>query len=103
MSNSKCVELKATNTGIQFFVKVVPGSNRTASAGTLNGMLKIKVAAPPEKGKANQCLMDYLSRFLGVKKNQITIVSGAASPVKKLQIKGISAEHLQQCLDTLSG
>ena len=103
MSDAMCVELKTTNTGIEFFVKVVPGSNRTAPAGIFNGMLKIKVAAPPEKGKANQCLTEYLSRFLGVRKNQITIVSGAASPVKKLQIKGISPEHLQQCLDTLNG
>jgi len=47
-------------------VKVVPGSSRTAIAGVLGGMLKVKVAAPPEKGKANRMLASLLAQRLGV-------------------------------------
>ena len=93
------VKLETTTGGIQFSVKVVPGSSRTALAGSLNGMLKMKVAAPPEKGKANQCLVDFLSKLFGIKKNQITIQSGTASPVKQLRIEGVSLEDIQQILD----
>lgn len=97
------VKLEATTGGIQFSVKVVPGSSRTALAGSLNGMLKIKVAAPPEKGKANQCLVDFLSKLFGIKKNQVTIQSGTASPVKQLQIEGVSLDDIQHILDKSNG
>ncbi|MBC8378073.1 MAG: DUF167 domain-containing protein, partial [Planctomycetes bacterium] len=47
---------------IQLTVKVVPGSSRTEIAGTLDGMLKIRVAAPPEKGKANKALLAFIAK-----------------------------------------
>lgn len=71
--------------------KVVPGSSKTALAGVLDGTIKIKVAAPPEKGKANQCLIAFLARQLGVKKNDIQIVSGQTNPVKHVRVEGLSA------------
>ncbi|HEC02146.1 MAG TPA: DUF167 domain-containing protein, partial [Phycisphaerales bacterium] len=55
-----------------FAAKVVPGSSgNTRISGVLDGMLKIKVSAPPEKGKANQSLLKFLARVLDVKKNAI--------------------------------
>ena len=54
--------------GVTFTVKVVPGSSRTAVSGVLNGMLKVKVAAVAEKGKANKGLIEFLAEQLGVKK-----------------------------------
>jgi uncharacterized protein (TIGR00251 family) len=93
------VRLETTMDGIRLSVKVVPGSSRTALAGVLDGMLKIKVASPAEKGKANQCLTAYLSRLFGVRKNQIQILSGTTSPVKHLQIAGISMECVRNALE----
>jgi len=85
--------------GVVFTAKIVPGSSKTAACGLLNGMLKIKISAAPEKGKANQCLIEFLARQLGVKKNAISIISGPTSPVKKVQVLGISAEQLLAKLD----
>ncbi len=93
------VRLETTTDGIRLFVKVVPGSSRTALAGELDGMLKIKVASPAEKGKANQCLTAYLGRLFGVRKNQIKILSGTTTPVKQLQITGLCPEDVQQVLE----
>jgi uncharacterized protein (TIGR00251 family) len=93
------VTLETTSTGIRFRVKVVPGSSQTVLAGTIAGMLKIKVAAPPEKGRANQCLTDYLSRLLGIRKNQVKILSGTSSPIKQLQIEGVALENIRKILD----
>ena len=76
------LELQADGDRIAFVAKIVPGSSRTAVVGLLDGMLKIKVAAPPEKGKANQCLIAFLAGQLGVKKKAITIVTGQTNPVK---------------------
>ena len=80
--------------GVAFTVKVVPGSSRTCITGLLDGMVKVKVAAPPEKGKANQCLVAFLARRLRVRKKDVTIVSGAAKPVKHIHIAGITKKTL---------
>ena len=60
--------IQEVNGSVVFKVKAVPGSSRTAVGGLLDGMLKVKIAAPPEKGKANQCLIEFLAKKLGVKK-----------------------------------
>jgi uncharacterized protein (TIGR00251 family) len=93
------VRMESTTDGIRFSVKVVPGSSRTDLVGILDGMLKVKVACPPEKGKANQCLTAYLSGLFGVRKNQITILSGTASAVKHLHIAGISIQRARRVLE----
>jgi hypothetical protein len=80
--------------GVVFTAKVVPGSSRTAVAGILGDMIKIRVAAAPEKGKANDCLIAYLARQLGVKKNAIEIFCGHTNPVKQVRVAGISAAEL---------
>lgn len=85
--------IEKTAEGIRFSVKVVPGSSRTSLAGILEGSFKVRVAAPPEKGKANQKLIEFLSHLLGVRKNQITILAGATSPVKTMEITGITLEQ----------
>ena len=77
-----------------FSVKVVPRSSKTAMAGILGGMLKIKLAAAPEKGKANQSLVEFLADTLGVKKTAIKITSGHTSQIKTVQIANISVELL---------
>ncbi len=78
--------------GIEIVVKVVPGSSKTAIAGALGDMLKVKVAAAPEKGKANECLCGFLADILGVKKNSVSVVSGLTSPVKTVSIAAISRD-----------
>jgi uncharacterized protein (TIGR00251 family) len=91
-------EIREDEQGVVLVAKIVPGSSKTALAGILDSMVKIKVAAPPEKGKANQCLIAFLAHRLGVKKNTIHIVAGQANPVKHVRIEGISA---RTCLEKL--
>ena len=89
-------ELKIQQKGnaVVFTVKVVPRSSKTAIAGVLGGKLKIKLAAAPEKGKANESLVGFLADTIGVKKNAIKITSGLTSPVKSIEITGVSADFL---------
>ena len=88
------LRVRQTENAVAFSVKVVPRSSKTAIAGILGGALKVKLAAAPEKGKANQALVEFLADKLGVKKNTIKITSGQTSPVKTIEITGISAETL---------
>jgi uncharacterized protein (TIGR00251 family) len=86
------LRIETDGDAIVFTAKIVPGSSRTAIAGVLNGMVKIKVAAPPEKGKANQSLVAFLAERLGVRKNDVTILSGQTNPVKQIRVAEVSAQ-----------
>ncbi len=92
MSN---LTIQEVDEGVVFVVKAVPGSSGpTRICGLLDGMMKVKVSAAPERGKANQCLLKFLAKQLGVKKNAVSIISGKTSPVKHVQVSGISADTL---------
>ncbi len=77
-------------------VKVVPGSSRTEIGGVYGEMLKIKVAAPPEKGKANKALLEFIAKQLGIKKNALQIESGQTSCVKQIRIADVTTEQVQK-------
>ena len=67
-----------------------PNAGRNEVTGLANGVWKIKIAAPPDKGKANKELVDFLSDVLEIKKAQITILRGQTSHNKVLAIEGLS-------------
>ena len=70
-------------------VKVVPSSSRNLIVGWLGESLKIKVKAPPERGKANAAAISLLASKLGIDKELIEVVSGQSSPSKVLSIHGL--------------
>lgn len=82
-----------------FNVKVIAGSSRTALAGVQNGMLRIKVSAAPEKGKANEALVEFLAEKLGVKKKFVRITAGLTSKIKQIAVEQIAAEILIEKLE----
>ncbi|GMO11769.1 MAG: hypothetical protein Ta2A_20880 [Treponemataceae bacterium] len=63
-------------------LKVIPASSKTAFAGTVNGRVKLKVAAAPEDGKANAALTAFLADYFGVAKKEVQITSGEKSHLK---------------------
>lgn len=73
-------------------VKVVPNASRTSYCGLVNGLHKFRIAAPPEKGKANETLVDFLAKILHLRRNQIIIQSGQTNPLKTILIDGISEQ-----------
>ena len=93
------LKIKQVDGGVTFAARIVPSSSRTALCGLLDYMLKIKVSAPPEKGKANRCLVEFLAKQLGVKKKSVSIISGQSNPVKEIQVSDMSAERLLAKLD----
>jgi uncharacterized protein (TIGR00251 family) len=94
------LKIEENNNGAVFVAKIVPGSSGpTRICGLLNEKLKIKVSAAPEKGKANQCLVKFLAKQLGVKKNAVNIISGTTSSIKHVQVTGMSADTLLKKLN----
>ena len=72
-------------------VKVVPGASRTRLLGEWNGRAKIAVAAAPQKGKANEALVGFLAKRLGVRKSDVAVAAGYTSPLKTIRIKRVTA------------
>ena len=94
------LKIEEHNEGAVFVAKIVPGSSGpTRICGLLDEMLKVKVSAAPEKGKANQCLIRFLAKQLGLKKNAVSIISGTTSPVKHVKVLGMSADTLLKKLN----
>jgi len=79
-------------------VKVTPNTSHNEIIGFTEGVLQVKVAAPPAKGKANKELTAFLSRTLGVSKSSISIVKGHTSRNKAIAIKGLSREEIMKRL-----
>lgn len=73
--------------GLELRLKVVPGASRSAIAGILGDRLKVRVAAPPEEGKANRAVVALLDDWLGVRGT--AIVLGYASPEKTAVAPGL--------------
>jgi hypothetical protein len=70
-------------------VKVIPRSAKSEIAGEMaDGTLKVKIAAPPEKGKANEILCVLLAEHYGVPRSAVTIVSGHSAPLKLVRVEG---------------
>lgn len=85
--------------GAAITVKVTPRSRKTAVAGLMDdGTIKIKVAAPPVDGAANQALVEFLAQTLGLPKGQVDIVAGETSERKLISLVGISPEKVDRIL-----
>lgn len=75
-------------------VKVVPGSRRDQIVGPLGDRLKVKVAAPPEDGRANQAVCRLLAKELGIRAQSVRVVAGQTSPEKLVRVEGVRAGDL---------
>ncbi len=87
--------IRETADGVELTIKVVPGASRDRIAGALGDALKVAVSAPPEKGKANKCVIDVLANALGIKRNAIEIVAGHTQPRKTVRIRGLTADEVR--------
>ena len=66
---------------------VQPRASRDEIAGPQGERLKIRLTAPPVDGKANQQLLNYLATLCGVRRNQVSLISGVNSRNKRIAIE----------------
>lgn len=84
--------------GCNFRVRVVPRGRRDAVVGLYGDALKVRLAAPPERGKANRALQKFLAGRLGVSSSDVEILSGHTSRHKRVRVKGVSAASVRALL-----
>lgn len=80
-------------------IKVIPSSSKNCLAGWLGESLKIRTQAPPERGKANTCVLKIIAQSLGIPKNSITLIKGETSVNKVISIAGLTLEEIKQKID----
>jgi uncharacterized protein (TIGR00251 family) len=73
---------------------VQPNAKRNEVLGFADDTLRLKIAAPPVKGKANKELIDFLSNLLGIGKGAITIEKGLTSRTKVVAIAGLDRDSI---------
>nr|WP_295888258.1 DUF167 family protein [uncultured Devosia sp.] len=100
----KCYRLSPA--GLSLFVRVTPNANRDAVEGIEirddgTAVLRVRVRAVPDKGKANASVVALLAKALGVPKSAISVASGETARLKTLDVAG-DGEVLATRLATLS-
>jgi uncharacterized protein len=78
-----------TPTGIRLRIRVQPRASRTEIAGLHGNAVKVRLAAPPVDGAANEALARFIARHLGVPRSAVRIESGATGRSKILEVDGI--------------
>jgi len=97
MSRSWCSALP--DGGVRVAVQIQPNAKKTEVVGVLDDALKIKLAAQPIEGKANEALVKWLASSLGVSRSSVTLTHGQTSKKKLLEVAGVGLEDVVRLLN----
>ncbi|MGA9347674.1 MAG: DUF167 domain-containing protein [Anaerolineae bacterium] len=95
MGQFKITEVKG---GVVFAVRVVPRASRNEIVGFHGDALKVRLAAPPVEGRANEALIAFLAHRLGVRRRQVEIMAGATARRKMIHVIGLLAQEVEERL-----
>jgi len=79
---------QAADGRITLTLHIQPGAKKTEFAGLHGDALKIRLAAPPVDGKANEALVRFVAETLKLPKSAVTLKSGQTSRRKVIEVQG---------------
>lgn len=79
-------------------MRVQPRAQRDEIAGERSGNLVVRVTAPPVEGRANAAVCRLLAKRLGLARGRVTLIRGASSHDKLIEIDGIEADEVRRLL-----
>ena len=82
-------------------VQVQPGASRNQVVRYTEGVLHVRIAAPPVRGKANRELIAFLSDILGVSKSHLSIEKGHTSRRKVIAVEGMGEWEVTRVIEGL--
>lgn len=86
------IKFTVKDSDLTFTVRVQPRASQSAIAGEMDGALKVRLAAPPVEGAANQELIRFLAKLFDVPRQNVAIVSGATAKNKIIRVTGLAAD-----------
>ncbi len=81
-------------------VRLTPRGGRDRIDGWDGAVLRVRVAAPPADGRANESMVRLVAKAVGVPPSRVTLVSGAQSRTKIVEIEGLTAEEIRARIQT---
>jgi uncharacterized protein (TIGR00251 family) len=93
-----CWQVRERENGLEVPLHVQVRARRDEIAGVHNGVLKIRISAPPVDDAANRAVLAFFASLLSIPKSRLRIVSGQKSRDKVLRIEGISLNDLRSRL-----
>lgn len=94
--------LAESDGGVRLQLHIQPRASRTETAGVHGDALKIRLAAPPVEGAANDALIRFLAGRLNVPRSAVTLLAGWSSRRKLVEARGVSIEEARLKLGTPS-
>ena len=77
---------------VRVTIYVQPRAAKTEIAGFHDGVIKLRIAEPPVEGAANNALVEFVARRLGVAKSNVRVIGGESSRRKIIEIDGVAPE-----------
>jgi uncharacterized protein (TIGR00251 family) len=77
---------------------VSPGAKRSEIVGRHGEIWKVRVAAPAERGRANDALLELLAGALAVPRSSVRLVAGSGSRDKVVEVKGVTSDEAERLL-----
>lgn len=96
------IPFTANDDGVTFAVRGQPNAKKNAVVGVHGGAVKVAVSAPPEDGRANEAILQTLSDWLGVKRNQVELIRGASNRSKVVRVSGVAEQVIASKLEALT-
>lgn len=95
VSWARAVSIDKEN-GVELFLHCQPGAKKTEVKGVHGDRLKIRLAAPPVEGRANEALIAWLSKTLGIPSSRIELLSGDTGRQKRVRLLGVNLPQVLQ-------
>jgi uncharacterized protein (TIGR00251 family) len=93
------IDIRPHPEGCVLAVRAQPGARKASVMGEQAGALKVAVTAPPEDGRANQAITELLRDWIGLKRSQVELASGATNRNKQFLIRGLLPEELRLAIE----
>jgi uncharacterized protein len=88
--------------GCVIAVRAQPGAKRNGVVGVRNDRLRVAVQAPPDKGRANDAIIEVLAEFFGVRRSQVELIAGPTNRDKTFRVNGVSADEATAKIEAAS-
>ena len=92
------IKITEKDGGVIFAVRVQPRASRSEIVGELDGALKLRLAAPPVDGEANEELIRFLAKLFDVSRQRVFIAAGQTSKNKLMRIENVAAGKAETIL-----
>jgi len=93
------LDLRDSDDGVTLRVRVQPRASRDAFGGVREGMLVVRLSAPPVEGAANAALQRFLAHALRVAPSKVEILRGATGREKIVRVSGVTANDVRALVD----